>query len=178
MLDFALARTAALLGFLPDEVRGALVLPVTVILLLLVILGLLRMAPKIDNLLGPLGSGLCVVLGLLALLPEYVATTLLRRSGRQPPAPFFLYDAMVAGLVGLGSRAAHAGIAPLVRQKWPRRWAAVAGVVAIVGLGNAAACPDPPGACKTPIGAWQDQVKATFDSPDPTPSPARTKVKG
>lgn len=185
MLDYALAKTDVLLGFLPAQVRGALVLPVAAILIFLLIAGLLRIAPTLDRLIGPLGAGLSVALGLLALVPEYLATALVRRSGRTPAWFLFLYGEVVDLLVGAGRKAFRTGLTPLVRQRRTRRWAATLGVLAIVGLGNVGACPDPQGACRTPVGTWWQHTTALLGSghsgpanPVPPDRPTRKTVKG
>lgn len=175
MLDFALSKANSLLGFLPAAPRGVVVLPFAVIALFLLIAWLLRMAPAIDRLLGPLGSGLATLGGLVALVPEYAITTLLRRSGRRPTGVVYLYDEIVEFLVTMGRRAFRAGVAGLLGDKRTRRWVALLAVVFIVGIGNAGACPDPPGSCQKPVRAWWQQTTSVFHTDDSGPRPRPTK---
>jgi hypothetical protein len=181
MFDQALSTTDALLGFLPSGVRGAVVLPIAAAAVFVLLRLVLRMAPAIDKVLRPVGGGLTSVVGLVALLPEYAITTVLRNSGRPPPGVVFLYDELIAVLVALGRRFFTAGIAPVARTLNARRWVATAGMVAIVLLGNAGACPDPPGACRPPLVAWWQSTTSLFGSDgaaQPAPPPSRKTVKG
>jgi hypothetical protein len=174
MFDTGLELSRWLLSWLSLQWQTVLAVPLLIVMLLVALTLIVRLLPVVDRVLGPLGGGLATVLGLLALLPEYVCTVTMRRHNRQPPAIFHTYGDGVEGLVQLGHRVSQAGLTGFTRGNGVRKLMIFAALCVIVTLGNAHSCPAQAPGCSRPLAVWWNQTKTLLDE-KPAP-PARTKT--
>jgi hypothetical protein len=172
MVEEGLEFSRSLLSWLPPEAQTVLSLPVLIVLMLLALTWLVRLFPAIDRMLGPVGSALATGLGLLLVLPEFLATRALRAGGRRPPGLFHTYGEGIENLVFMGHRASRAGLSGFTTQKRTRRGLIVTVLVAIIVISNSHACPPGPVRCTTPVVAWWNETKVIFkNTGQPTPKP-------
>jgi len=172
VIEAGLHAISRLLSWMPDGARVASALPLLVLLLIVLVNGVLRWASAIDRLVRPLVSGLASMVGLLALLPEYLLTTALRRLGQRPPNAFYLYGEAVENAVLLTRQVARAGLASLTDDKRLRRVLVVLIVGAMVSVGNARSCPANAGStCKPPVASWWTHITRSGDEPQTVQTP-------
>ncbi|MEV4630437.1 hypothetical protein AB0J90_29655 [Micromonospora sp. NPDC049523] len=159
MIDDGLPIVDWLLSWLPPDTRVLIALPVLVVLLFILVTVVLRALTSADRLLRPVWSALFTLTGLIAVLPEYLLTTVLRRMGQRPPNTVYLYGEIVENVVQIGHRLSQAGISSLTEETRLRRVLIVVIVGLIVGLGNSETCADNSlQACQTPVSAWWSEV--------------------
>lgn len=163
--------------------QDVVALPLLIVLLLIALIVLVRLLPVIDRILRPLGNGLATLVGLLLLLPEYLGTVLIRRTGRAPWGLAFTYGEAVEDVVLAGRRLSAAGFAGFFRERKARKWLMLTALLVTVLWGNFHSCPDTANACTRPLAAWWQQTTTAVsgltsdDKPVPAvsrhPSPAK-----
>ncbi|MFI7599133.1 hypothetical protein [Actinoplanes sp. NPDC049681] len=184
MIEDGLDLVRPLLSDLPPQWQTVLALPLLVTALVVVVTIVANSMPAVDRLLRPAVVAATSVLGLLLLVPEYLATIAIRRAGRRPPAVIHLYDDGVEGLVGLGMRAGRTGLSALTRDRRLRRLLIVVTVGSILVVSNGASCAQAPApACRKPVASWWEQTtrlvtddEAPAVKPKPAKKPKPTKA--
>lgn len=166
-MDEGLNFARWLLSFLPSDWQTVLGLPLLVVLLLVGLVVVIRLFPVFDRVVGPLGAGVASALGMLVLLPEYLVTIALRRSGRRPPAILHTYGDGIHNAVLMGHRVAKAGLAGFTRERRTRRLVILVALVAILFVGNAQSCPAGAAGCTRPVSAWWTRTTAMFGATPP-----------
>jgi hypothetical protein len=177
MFDAGLEFSRWLLSWLDADWQTALAVPLLIGLLLVAVMVIVRLLPVVDRVIGPLGSGLATLLGMVVLLPEYLCTVVLRRCGRAPPGFFHTYGDAVMGLVLLGHRVSRAGLTGFTSSSGVRKLLILTAVGVIVVAGNAQSCPSQAARCNPPLKAWWNQTKTIFVDEPPTPPKPKTTKK-
>ncbi len=184
MFDTGLELSRWLLSWLGPEWQAVLAIPLLVCLLLLAVMILVRLLPAVDRVIGPVGSGLSTLVGMLLLVPEYLCTMVLRRTKRVPPGFFHTYGEGVVNLVSIGHRVSRAGLTGFTRGNGARKALILTAVAIILAVGNAQSCPQQAARCAPPLSAWWSQTKAMFADeppapvkPKPTKKPAPKKTR-
>lgn len=175
MFDTGLQLSRWLLSWLDPEWQNVLAIPLLIVVLLVAVMMVVRLLPLADRVIGPVGSGLATMLGMLFLLPEYLCTWALRRNNRIPPGFFHTYGEGIVNLVAVGHRVSHAGLAGFTRGNGVRKLLILTVVAVIVVVGNAQSCPSQSPRCTPTLTAWWTQTKAAFAEDPPTPKPKPTK---
>jgi hypothetical protein len=182
MFDRGLTDVRWTVSWAPPPWQTELALPLLVVLLLIALVMVVKLLPAFDRLFAAVGRAASHMFGLLAILPEYLITTLLRRLEKAPPGVFHTYGAAVGGLVGMGRRVAEAGFAGFTTNRYARRCLIAIALAAVVLTGNAHSCPPGAPACSPPVVAWWNQTKALVNAPPapparaPSPAPAPHKT--
>ena len=171
MIDDGLILLDRLLPWLSPEVRITVGLPLLVVLLWLLVTAALRVVVSLEQLLRPLWMGTVTLVGLLAVLPEYLCTTVLRRLRRRPPGAVYLYDEAVERLVEVGQRIGQVGLSGLTTDRRLRRVVVMLVVGMMLVVGNSQTCTEAPQVdCRTPVSAWWNQVSGNAGQITPPPS--------
>jgi hypothetical protein len=176
MFDTGLEFSRWLLSWLDPEWQNVFAIPLLIVVLLVAMTAIVRLLPVADRVVGPVGSGLASVLGMLFLLPEYLCTWVLRRNNRIPPGFFHTYGEGIVNLVAIGHRVSHAGLTGFTRGNGVRKLLILTAVAVIVAVGNAQSCPPQAPRCTPTLTAWWTQTKAAF-AEDPPPPPPKPKPR-
>jgi len=154
-----------LLEWAPPWVRDAIwALSVYIVLVTFLSLLVRRVVPWVGQVLpGPV-EGLLNLTGMLLVLPEFVATTLICRASRRVPNALFGYGEAVQVVVTGSQRVSRSSLTAMnnLKQTSPKLLAML--VLVVFAGWNSFYCGDRGESCRTPTSVWADSVSAWFDA--------------
>ena len=171
ILQVGLDAANQLLHPVPPQWRLILGVPLVMLALLVVTSVLVRLfGPLVVKLVNAVMRGLTTVVGLLALLPEFVISRGFRRLGWEPIAPLHIYGEAVEHLVTGGQWFFDGRLIKLVDDKKLRRALVLVLAVGLFVVADSGSCPGR-SSCTTPGGRWWTTVVSSVqDTPTPAPS--------
>jgi hypothetical protein len=120
--------------------------------------------PWVGRTLPGLVDGLLNLLGMVLVLPEYVATTILHRARWRVPNAMFDYGDAVQAVVTTSQRVSRSSLGAMTRlDRVSRKHLGLALIVLFVAW-NGLYCSGRGDRCQTPTSAWADSVSAWFES--------------